>query len=193
MKKENTLVQRASSKVEGFRALHKRLEKKILISGRSKSTLTNYVRCIAHLVLHFNRLPSELDTAQIEDYLLSVKKENKTPSQSFFKHTVFGLRFLFRSEGLDGRAIVLPRLNRDKLLPAVLGRSETKALLKAPALLKHRVLIGLLYGCGLRCQEVRSLFIRDVDFERNTIHIRQSKGRKDRYVPIGFHLSRGLK
>ena len=68
-----------------------------------------------------------------------------------------------------------------------------KDLLKAPVLLKHRVLIGLLYGCGLRCQEARSLLIKDVDFERNMIHVRQSKGRKDRYVPIGSHLSRGLK
>ena len=68
-----------------------------------------------------------------------------------------------------------------------------RALLKVPDLLKHLVLIGLLYGCGMRCAEVRTLLIKDVDFERNMIHIRQSKGRKDRYVPIGIHLSRGLK
>lgn len=68
-----------------------------------------------------------------------------------------------------------------------------KELLKAPALLKHRVLIGLLYGCGLRCQEARSLLIKDVDFGRNMIHVRQSTGRKDRYVPIGINLSRVLK
>lgn len=68
-----------------------------------------------------------------------------------------------------------------------------KALLKVPTLLKHRVLIGLLYGCGLRCHEVRALLIKDVDFDRNMIHVRQGKGRKDRYVPIGANLSRGLK
>ncbi|MEO5603318.1 MAG: tyrosine-type recombinase/integrase [Cyclobacteriaceae bacterium] len=41
--------------------------------------------------------------------------------------------------------------------------------------------------------EARSLWIKDVDFERNMIHVRQGKGRKDRYVPIGVNLSRGLK
>lgn len=190
---EATLVQRACAKVAGFKALHKRLEKKIIVSGKSLSTLNNYMRCIAHLSLSFKCLPTDLDLEQIEEYLLSVKKENKTPSESFFKHTVYGLRFLFRCEGLDDRAIQLPKMKRDNKLPVVLGRSEMKELLKAPVLLKHRVLIGLLYGCGLRCQEARSLLIKDVDFGRNMIHVRQSKGRKDRYVPIGMHLSRGLK
>jgi integrase/recombinase XerD len=190
---ESTLVQRACAKVAGFKALHKRLEKKIIVSGKSQSTLNNYMRCISHVALHFNCLPVDVDIEQIEEYLLSVKKRNTTPSESFFKHTVYGLRFLFRCEGLDERAIKLPHLKRDNKLPVVLGRTEMKELLKAPVLLKHRVLIGLLYGCGLRFQEARSLLIKDVDFGRNMIHVRQSKGRKDRYVPIGINLSRGLK
>ena len=192
-KQETTLVQRACAKVARFKNLHKRLEKKIIVSGKSLSTLNNYMRCISHVALHFNALPTDLDIEQIEEYLLSVKKKNRTASESFFKHTVYGLRFLFRCDGLDDRAIQLPALKRDNKLPVVLGRAEMKALLKVPELLKHRVLIGLLYGCGLRCQEARTLLIKDVDFERNMIHVRQSKGRKDRYVPIGVHLSRGLK
>lgn len=190
---ETTLVQRACTKVSGFKALYKRLEKKIIVSGKSTSTLNNYMRCISHVALHFNHLPHQLDIEQIEEYLLMVKKKNTTASESFFKHTVYGLRFLFRCEGLDDQAIKLPKLKRDKKLPVVLGRSEMKALLKAPQLLKHRVLLGILYGCGLRCQEVRTLLIKEVDFERNMIHVRQSKGRKDRYVPIGINLGRGLK
>jgi len=190
---EATLVQCASAKVAGFKNLHKRLEKKIIVSGKSKSTLDNYMRCIAHVALHFNCLPSDLDIEQIEEYLLMVKKRNTTASESFFKHTVYGLRFLFRCEGRDDRAIRLPHIKRDLKLPVVLSRSEMRTLLKTPELLKHRILIGLLYGCGLRCMEARTLLIKDVDFERNMIHVRQSKGRKDRYVPIGVNLSRGLK
>jgi len=186
-----TLVQRASAKIAGFKALHKRLEKKIIVSGKSQSTLANYMRCVAHVAFHFNCLPTQLDLEQIEDYLLHLKK--KGASEADFKLTVYGLRFLFRCEGLDDRAIRLPSLKRDKKLPVVLSRPEIKALLNSPELLKHRVLIGTLYGCGLRCQEVRSLLIKDVDFDRNMIHVRQGKGRKDRYVPIGLHLSRGLK
>lgn len=129
---ETTLVQRACAKVAGFKALHKRLEKKIIVSGKSLSTLNNYMRCIAHLSLCFKCLPTDLDLEQIEEYLLSVKKENKTPSESFFKHTVYGLRFLFRCEGLDDRAIRLPHLKRDSKLPVVLGRSEMMTCSKRP-------------------------------------------------------------
>lgn len=186
-----TLVQRASANVKGFSALHKRLEKKIIISGKSMSTLSNYMRCIAHVALKYNCLPTDLDLEQIEDYLLHLKK--KGASEADFKLTVYGLRFLFRCDGLDDRAIKLPSIKRDKKLPVVLSPKEMKELLKAPGLLKHRVLIGVLYGCGLRCHEVRSLLIKDVDFDRNMIHIRQGKGRKDRYVPLGEHLARGLK
>lgn len=186
-----TLVQRACAKVAGFKALHKRLEKKIIVSGKSLSTLNNYMRCISHVALKYNDLPTVLDHEQIEDYLLYLKK--KGASEADFKLTVYGLKFLFRCEGLDDRAIKLPSIKRDKKLPVVLSTNEMKALLKAPALLKHRVLIGVLYGCGLRCHELRALLIKDVDFDRNMIHVRQGKGRKDRYVPIGEHLNRGLK
>lgn len=60
-------------------------------------------------------------------------------------------------------------------------------------LLKHKMLIGLLYGFGLRCMEVRSIGLQDLDFDRKILHIRQSKGRKDRMVPLSEHLIRGLK
>lgn len=186
-----TLVQRASAKVAGFQKAYKRLERKIIVSGKSISTLNNYMRCIAHISLHFNTLPTQLDQEQIEDYLLHLKK--KGASEADFKLTVYGLRFLFRTEGLDDQAIKLPSIKRDKKLPVVLSAAEVKALLKVPTLLKHRVLIGFLYGCGLRCHEVRGLLIKDIDFDRNMIHVRQGKGRKDRYVPIGTNLSRGLR
>ena len=124
---ETTLVQRACAKVAGFKNLHKRLEKKIIVSGKSLSTLNNYMRCISHVALYFNCLPTDLDIEQIEEYLLWVKKKNKTASESFFKHTVYGLRFLFRCDGLDDRAIQLPELKRDNKLPVVLGQDEMRS------------------------------------------------------------------
>ena len=148
---------------------------------------------MAHIALHFNCLPTDLDKEQIDDYLFYLKKEASSPSESYFKFTVYGLRYLFRMEGLDDRIIQLPQLQRVNKLPVVLSREEMKLLLKTPALLKHRVLLALIYGCGLRCMEARHLEIKDVDFDRGTLHIRQGKGRKDRYVPLGKLLSKGIK
>lgn len=163
------------------------------ISGRSKSTYQNYARHLAKLALHFQCCPQFLDEDQINDYLFLLKREHNTPSESYFKHTVYGLRYLFRIYGLNDKRIALPKIKRDKKLPVVLSKQEVKRLLNAPKLLKHRILIGLLYDCGLRCFEVRNLRIADVDFDRQILHIRKGKGGKDRYVPFGKILSRGLR
>jgi site-specific recombinase XerD len=66
-------------------------------------------------------------------------------------------------------------------------------MLHSAQLLKHKILIGLLYGCGLRCQEVRSLQLRHLDFDRRLLHVVQSKGNKDRYLPLSGHLIRGIR
>lgn len=142
--------------------------------------------------MHFDCLPTELDEDQINDYLYLVQQQHNTPSDSYFKFTVYGLRALFRIEGKNDMRIMLPSIKHDKKLPVVLNREEVQRLLKAPALLKHKILIGLLYSCGLRCFEVRNIQLKDLDFERKTLHVRQSKGNKDRYLPLSDMMIRGL-
>lgn len=66
-------------------------------------------------------------------------------------------------------------------------------MLQTAELLKHKLLIGLIYGCGLRCMEVRNIELRHLDFDRKMLHIVQGKGKKDRYLPLSDHLIRGLK
>lgn len=95
-------------------------------------------------------------------------------------------------EGLKDKLIELPTIKADKRLPVVLSREEVRRLLRVPKLLKHRILLGLLYGCGLRCAEVRGIRLCDLDFDRQMLHVRQGKGKKDRYVPLSPLLIRGL-
>jgi integrase/recombinase XerD len=167
--------------------------KKTSIAGKSASTYQNYARHLAKLALHFNQVPTELDPDQINDYLYQVQQEHDTPSDSYFKFTVYGLRFVYRMLGMKDKRIELPSIKHEKRLPVVLSREEVKRLLKAPKYLKHRVLLGLLYGCGLRCFEVRNIKLSDLDYDRKMLHVRQGKGRKDRYVPLSDILIRGLK
>jgi len=106
---------------------------------------------------------------------------------------VYGLRYYFRHIGKTNRAINLPSLKKEATLPVILNRSELKALFKAPKLLKHRIILTLIYSAGLRRQEAVNLKIADIDFERKTIHIRQSKYLKDRIVPLSDYMARGLR
>jgi site-specific recombinase XerD len=187
-----TLVQQAINKVTGFQQLYNELERAINVTGKSKSTLTNYTRHLAHLALHYKQLPTELDHEQVLDYLHLVKSKG-SPSATFFKFTVYGMRYACKLRGLPYQQFSLPAIERNDKLPVVLNASEVKVLIKACNLLKHRLLISLCYGCGLRCAEVRQLTLADVDTERQMLHVRQGKGSKDRCLPMGTMLARGIK
>ena len=169
-----------------------RFERNISVLGRSQRTFDNYSRHVAVLTLHFQCLPTELEPEQVQDYLYDLQQRSKTRSQTYFKHTVYGLRFLLKTEGLPYEYLKLPAIKKSGKLPVVLSREEIWQMLKTATLLKHKILIGLLYGCGLRCMEVRNLRLSDLDFNRRLLHIVQSKGNKDRYVPLSEHLVRGI-
>ena len=147
---------------------------------------------MAAISLYFGKIPTELDPEQVQDYLFSLQKKSKTPSQTYFKHCVYGLRFLLKSEGLPYEFLRLPSIKHEKKLPVVLSKEEVWAMLENTKLLKHRILIGLLYGCGLRCMEARSVRLQDLDFDRKQLKVVQGKGKKDRYLPLSLHLIRGL-
>lgn len=170
-----------------------RFQRNISILGRSPKTFENYSRHVAAMALYFQCLPTELNPEQVKDYLYQLQQRSKTPSQTYFKHTVYGLRFLLKAEGLPYEFLHLPAIPKIQKLPVILSRQEIWAMLQKAALLKHRILIGLLYGCGLRCMEVRNLRLMHLDFDRRLLHVVQSKGNKDRYVPLSEHLIRGIR
>jgi len=172
--------------------MYQKLEQKVLLNGLSPSTLKNYGRCIAHLALHYRRLPLELSDEVINEYLLELKNGTNR-SESYFKHTVYGLRFLFRLFGREDRAISLPPIARSKKLPVVLNRSEVFRLLKTPKRLKHRLILGLTYAAGLRLFELAAVEIADIDFERKTVFVRRGKNGKSRYIPLEEHILRGVR
>lgn len=190
--KSSRIIDTAKQQVTGFSAMFEKLEQKVLLGGLSKATLLNYGRCIAKIALHFKCIPTELDIEQINGYLQHLLTGDK-PSKSYFKHTVYGLRYLFRMHNLEDRIIKLPTMKNEFKLPVVLSQSECKLLFKSGRILKHRVMLSLIYSAGLRSQELRNLKIADVDFDRMSIHIRQTKYNKDRYVPLSHLIVGGLK
>ena len=73
---------------------------------------------MAHIALHFNCSPLDLDQEQILDYLHVLKSQNETPSDSFFKHTVYGLRYAYRVFGMKEMRVVRQGKGRkDRYVP----------------------------------------------------------------------------
>ena len=64
------------------------MQQKVSITGKSASTLKSYASHLAKLALHFDCLPTDLDTDQINDYLYLIQQQHNTPSDSYFKFTV---------------------------------------------------------------------------------------------------------
>lgn len=179
--------------VPEFENVVRKLEQQVTLRGQSKSTLQNYIRRIALFVIRFEKLPHQIDPEEINEYLAALARDPRSPSRSSFKHMVYGLRYYYRLMGMNKNAIALPSLKKEAKLPVVLNQMELKELFAAPTLLKQRVVLTLIYSAGLRGQEVINLKIPDIDFQRKTIHIRQSKYKKDRIVPLGESMAIGLK
>ena len=72
--RENKLINQAKREVPGFTELLGRFERTVSVLGRSQSTFNNYSRHVASVSLHFGKIPTELDSEQIHDYLFTFRK-----------------------------------------------------------------------------------------------------------------------
>ena len=121
-----TIVEQAIVLVPEFESVVRRLEQQVVLRGQSKSTLNNYIRRIALFVVHFKQLPEQIDPEEINDYLVALARDPRSPSRSSFKHMVYGLRYYFRLLGMNKNAIALPSLKKDTKLPV--GRNSKNCL-----------------------------------------------------------------
>lgn len=185
-------LEQACQAVPEFKPLSEKFLRKYTVAGKSESCTRNYLMQISKMVLYFKTSPLELSIDQMEEYLFQIR-QNEKPSMSSFKHLVYGLRTMFSMFKNEKLYLALPPVSRSRALPVVFSQPEIKLILKVPKLLKHRVLFAVIYDCGLRISELLNLKISDVDFDRHIVHIRQSKHKKDRYVPISSLTIKGLK
>ena len=162
--------------------------------GYSLSTEKTYIHWAKRFVLFRQyRSRSEMRPEDIVSFLsfLAVEKHVAASTQN---QALNALVFLFR-EVLNmeiGDISSFQRAKMPKLLPVVLARSEVAAIL-AKLSGTPLLMTALLYGCGLRLKECLRLRVKDIDFTRNQLWIRQSKGKKDRALPLPEILKASLR
>lgn len=192
--KKGTIVSRCEDHVTGFTVFKQKFYQKVILAGRSQETFKNYLRAIAQISLFYKQIPLELTDDQINHYLTLHKTgqlDRLKPSEAYFKHAVFGMRYMFKMFGINDRQISMPVMKRKKPLRDILNRYEVMQLLKAPRLDKHRIAFALAYGSGLRIAELIGIKTRDIDVVRKTVHVRDGKGGYDRLVPLSDDFIRG--
>ena len=118
------------------------------------------------------------------DYILK-----KNLSASYQNQVINAIKLFYRNRFNRSMEVdYIQRPRREKRLPNVLSKDEVKSILESPTNLKHRAMLSLIYACGLRRSELLNLTLKDILSDRNLLFIRQSKGKKDRVVPISSKL-----
>lgn len=157
------------------------IDKQLTLRGYSTKTRKAYLGHIRRLSLKYNKHPEELTNEELQRYLLYlINKDEK--SNSYANQAVSALKFLYNVVLNRTLEVDLPRPKKEKTLPDVLSQEEVIKILKMIENDKHRAILCLVYSSGLRVSEVVRLKTEDIDSSRMMIHIRQAKGKKDRYV-----------
>ena len=155
----------------------------------SPNTIKTYTESLEIFFRFFqNRALESLTIEDIidfnNDYILK-----KNLSASYQNQVINAIKLFYRNRFNRAMEVdFIQRPRREKRLPNVLSKKEIKAILEAPTNLKHRAMISLIYACGLRRSELLNLTLKDIHSDRNLLFIRQSKGKKDRVVPISMKL-----
>jgi integrase/recombinase XerD len=152
----------------------------------SERTVENY-SCSVYLFLNYFSTeidPTRINTELIKDWLLTFKTINTRNHKlcaikSFYEITV----------GMPLKLNKIPFSKKDKKLPIVLSVDEIQRMFNVCDNLKHKVILGLLYSCGLRVSELINLKWANLNRSRMVINIIQAKGKKDRQVPLDLKLT----
>ncbi|RMH64633.1 MAG: hypothetical protein D6677_04400 [Calditrichaeota bacterium] len=164
-------------------------EKKLTIANYSEQTIQSYLSAIK-LFLDYvkGKNVTEVDDALIQNYLFFCKTKKKY-GYSSMKQVLASIRFLYINVlGKPVPASLNVKMKKPQTLPVVLSREEVQKLIKVTANIKHKTILLLIYSAGLRLGELLNLKISDIDSKRLKIHIRQAKGKKDRYVVLSEKL-----
>ncbi len=160
------------------------------MSYRTEEAYVHWIK--RYILFHQKRHPSEMGPAEITRFLTCLAVERRV-SASTQNQALAALLFLYREVlGCDpGWLDGIVRAKRPRRLPVVLTRPEVTALLGA---LRgtNWIMAMLLFGAGLRLSECLRLRVKDVDFSRNEILVRQGKGDKDRVTMLPSSVKEAL-
>jgi len=156
--------------------------KHLKLKGLQPKTIDAYSRAIRRMGDYFDYAMGDLSPAQLTDYFSDLIESH---SWSAVKLDLYGFKFytqhvLGKPWGMPN-FIKPPKVSR---LPDIVTIDEAQALFSNTRVLSYRVLYFTLYSMGLRLSEGLALKVGDIDAARQRVHIRDSKGNRDRFVPL---------
>jgi len=151
-----------------FESIRNEAEKRNL----RERTIQLYCSDVSYFLRWIGKNVSDLTLEDAESFLTAKRLEGRSPIKFLYKKV---LKTVWDDD-------TVPAMKRERNLPAVLSRNEINAIIDATPNLKHKAIIATMYSSGLRVSEVVHLHYDDISRTNMTIHVRETKGRIDRYT-----------
>ena len=152
--------------------------RELRLRNYSLKTIKAYLGCLKEY-FNFQKINLEkIDEEKIKQFLLN--KQDKDYSSQTINLYLNAIKFFYREVLKIPEKINLKFAKRSKKLPIVLSREKIKNIIEVIRNPKHKLIISLACGAGLRISEVVNLKVKDVNLEELTIHLKNAKGKKDR-------------
>ncbi len=174
-----------------FDHLYQKHRTTLILQGKSKSTLDLYSRPLRRISAFFDCCPDRLSPEDLKTYFANLVT---THSWSTVKTDRNGLQFFWKhilDREWDFVKIVKPPGVRR--LPDILTTTELASLISGTRHLRYRTFLLVVYSMGLRLSEALNLTVNDIDSQLMRVHLRNCKGRKDRYVPLPSRAPKALR
>jgi integrase/recombinase XerD len=162
----------------------------------SDTTIKMYTHYVEKLARHYMKSPLAISQTEIRDYFVHLR--NAATSQTRLHMAYSAIKVFYGIHGQPHYIDFIPHPRVRSSLPEVLDESEIQSILSLCRSLRYKLFFTLIYSSGLRISEALNLKVNDIDVQRRTIHVRESKNMKDRYTILsvkattllGYYLNR---
>ena len=171
---------RKRTPVPGHRPCPEEYLLKLELRRYANSTVKTYVSFFEMFINHHKEKElNAIDESDIRAFLQTLIRRNV--SDSYLNQAINAIKFYYEVVlGMPNRFYDIERPRKESKLPTVISKEEILAIIDNTNNIKHRCIVELLYGSGLRRNELLNLKITDVDSKRMLIRVQGGKGRKDR-------------
>jgi integrase/recombinase XerD len=151
----------------------------------SEATVKSYEKQIRDFLSFYYDKEIDLITNEDVQYYNYERMIKRKVSYSMQNQFITSLKLFLKTVSTSSIDITkAERAKGSRRLPRVFSKQEIERILNSTSNLKHKTLLLLTYGCGLRRSEIGKLQIKDIQSDRKLMLIRDAKGNKDRFVPI---------
>ncbi len=156
--------------------------RELKIRNYSPRTIKSYTNGLQKYFRFKKNSLKQLDINNIQDFLLFCS--NKGLSAKTRNLYLNSIKFYYYNVIKTSEKIDIKSAKRSKSLPVVLNHKEIARLIEVTNNQKHKLILSIAYGAGLRVSEVVNLKVKDMDIYNLTLHIKNAKGKKDRITII---------